>query len=436
MYKSIKLSVAFIFLAFFSAIAQDKKEFDDAVMNGLFEKFTKLQADLKAKKQYEADLEELVDRMCAGLQQWINQKKREQESIARNYKPGYNHKPGEMNLFPIWEEIPAPVPVLPEAKQTNFDLKYGSYLDKITLFKKQLSDQVQRSLGEQRSDQQSIIEDARSIANQNSIVQQMGGADAVMNMSEAERKKAAQRAVAQTMSNPGSFAPNQDAGMKVMMQRMMNDPRYREAYNKMSDAEKQAELKKYMGNAQTERNDAAFEQMLKDRNSTSNAIHIDQVLGKCLQQMQEAAKLYSDGTRLANDFYSGVYKDIENWYKRAYDALPLSTTREKMGLAALIKCRQTMLYAFQQKEAVTRTILWGLSKANTKIAFGEFNDLIGNYPWGKTKKASLVDAKYTESKCAQAVTSLYDEMIRMTNESERLTRIHKGQQEQFELIMK
>ncbi|WP_276501442.1 hypothetical protein [Terrimonas pollutisoli] len=55
----------------------------------------------------------------------------------KSYQPGYNHKPGEMNLFPIWEEIPAPVPSLPEAVQTNFD-KYQNYIDKVEMMKKQL----------------------------------------------------------------------------------------------------------------------------------------------------------------------------------------------------------------------------------------------------------------------------------------------------------
>jgi hypothetical protein len=38
--------------------------------------------------------------------------------------------------------------------------------------------------------------------------------------------------------------------MQAMMQRMMNDPEYQARFEKMSKAEQEAELKKYMGNAQ------------------------------------------------------------------------------------------------------------------------------------------------------------------------------------------
>lgn len=435
MYKCIKLSIVLVCFSLSSAFAQTDKQLDETVMNSLFEKFKKIQADAKAQRQFEDELGKMIDELNAKLKKMIDQQKREQEIANKNYKAGYDHKPGEMNLFPLWEEIPAPIPALPEATRVNFESKYQSYINKVMMLKKQLSDQMQKSVGEQRSDQASMMNDAKAMANQNAIVQQMGGAEAVMNMSEADRKKAAKQAAAQIKSNPGSFAAGKDEGMKAMMARMMSDPQYREAYNKMSDAQKQAELKKYMTTTQVERNDEAFEKMLKDRNKTISAIEVDQILAKCLMQMQDAAERYSDGTVLANDFYSTIYKDLEDWYKKQYDALPLSTTREKMGLDVLLKCRETILYGFQQKEAATRTDLWGLLKGNTKLAFGEFNDMIGNYPWGKMKNASMMDGTYTEAKVAQAVVSLYDEMMRMTKEAERLTKDHKGKQDQYDLIV-
>lgn len=435
MYKSIPISLAIICLSIGSAMAQPKKEMNEAVMNLLFEKFKKIQADAKEYKEFEKETERLADEMAQKIDQMVAEKKHQQEIANKSYKPGYTHKPGEINLFPIWEEIPAPIPSLPEAAKVNFQSKYQSYIDKVTMLKKQMSDAVQQYVGNQRSDKQSMMNDAKAMADQNAIVQQMGGAEAVMNMSEADRKKAAKQAAAQIKSNPGGFAPNQDAGMKAMMEKMMNDPQYRAAYNKMSDAEKQAELKKFMTTKQVERNDAEFEKMLKDRNKTLSAMDVYQLLGKCLQQMQQAAKPYSDGTELANKFYNSIYTELEAWYRKQYDALPLTNTREKIGHANLLKCKEIILYAFQQKEAATRTALWGLLKANTKIAFGEFNDMIGNYPWGQTKNASMMDGNYTEAKVAEAVNSIYDEMIRMAKAAESLTSNHKGQQDTYDLIV-
>ncbi|MBO9572364.1 MAG: hypothetical protein J7497_09175, partial [Chitinophagaceae bacterium] len=329
-----------------------------------------------------------------------------------------------------------PVPSLTEAQQVNFDLKYGSYIDKVNVMKKQLSDMVQEHLGQQRSDKQSVMNDAKADANRNGMVQQMGGADEITKMSQAERKRAAKNAAADVRTNTMAYSGTQDAGMNAMMQKMMNDPQYMAAYNKMSDAEKQAELKKYMGNQMTERNDQAFEASMKERNDTYSSMNIDKIMGESLERMKEAAKIYSDGTELANNFYYGVYEDIAKWYKKQYDVLPETNTHEKIGHAQLIKCRESILYQFHKKEAVTRTVLWNMMKTSTKIAFGKFNDLIGGYPWGKTKNASLIGDSYTELRVAKGVVSLYDEMIRMTKEAELTTRTHKGWQDQFEVVMK
>jgi hypothetical protein len=340
-----------------------------------------------------------------------------------------------MNLFPVWTEIPEPVPSLPEAKKTDFHAKYDLYIDKVTMMKKQLSDMIQDHVGDQRSSNAQMMTDTKSMANKNTFVQQMGGADATMDMSKSERKQSAKETAASIKSNPGAYSSNQNPGMQAMMNRIMSDPQYRDKYNKMTDAQKAEELQKYMGNTVEARDDKAFEQKINDRNQTYSAQNVELLLGRSLKQMEEAAKPYLEGTELANNFFNSVYKQVEDWYMNEFDALPLSKSREKIGLSGLMKCKETILYAFHKQEAVTRTVLWNLFKNNTKIAFGEFNDFIGNYPWGDKKNASLVDGKYTEAKVAQAIVSLYDGMIGMAQGAERLTRNHKGQQEQYETIM-
>lgn len=433
MYKIFKLTVCLIF-CFIAASAQNKSKISEATLNDILAIYKTTKQDAAAQKSYYKILGEKVDNATGQIREWVIQAMQEQQELVKHYKPGYEHKAGEMNLFPLWEEMPGPVPSLPEARLTNAT-KYQAYIDKVTLRKKQLSDMMQQQLTAQRSDQQMMIADAKAAANNNAVVQQMGGTDAVMNMSEAERKQAAQKAAEQVVNNPeGQMSAS--AGLNAMMKRMMNDPEYREAYNKMTDAQKQEELKKYMTSQPVKRDDKTSEELQKNVNNTSAAMNIDMVIAKCLQQMQEATIPYAKGTELANEFYYTVYSDIQKWYKQQYDALPLTEQREKNGLAELMKCRQTIMHAFQEKEAATRTILWNLLKTNTKIAFGEFNDMIGAYPWRKAKNASLVDYNYTEPRVAQAVTSLYDEMIRMTREAEALTNDHKGKQEQFEILMK
>ncbi|MFC0772672.1 hypothetical protein [Terrimonas alba] len=420
-----------------SSFSQQRSAIPDEALDGMLAKFREIQVKRAAEKEMEKILEQAIDEMMVKLKTWIANNEKEEAQFKKNYQPGYNHKPGEMNLFPIWEEIPAPVPSLPEAVQTNFD-KYQNYIDKVEMMKKQLGDMEQQHLGQQRTDQASMMQDAKNMTNKNAVVMQMGGVDAVMNMSKAERKAAAKKIQPGAMPNTAAYSGVPDEGMNAMMQRLMTDKEYQQKYNKMTEAQKEAELKKYMSNKTVKRDDAAFEQSMRERNETNNSAAIQLLLGKCLQQMQQAAVPYSEGTKLANDFYYGLYAGIENWYKKQYDALPLQVMGEghiKVGLSQLDKFKAAVLYRLHKKEAATRTILWTSLKARTKIAFGEFNDFIGAYPWGKSKNANVLDGSYTEPQVAKAVVSLYDEMIRLTKEAEALSRRHKGQQEQYNLIV-
>jgi hypothetical protein len=277
------------------------------------------------------------------------------------------------------------------------------------------------------------------MANRSAVVQQMGGADAVMNMSEAERKAAAAKMKADVTKNPGAYTGVKDPGMNAMMQKMMSDPAYRDKFSRMSEKEKQAELQKFMTTPTAPRNDLAHEASMKERDEAKAAVDVNLLLSKTLGNMQEAAKPIAEGTNIANEYYEALYNNLRSWYQAQYDALPMEVvgeTREKKGLAELDKFSALMFYLIQKKEAATRTVLWSSLKNRTKIAFGEFNDFIGTYPWGQKKGASLIDASYTEPQVASAVNSIYNEMIRMARDAESLTKKHKGQQEQYELMTK
>jgi len=70
-------------------------------------------------------------------------------------------------------------------------------------------------------------------------------------MSEDELKQAAAQAVGSYTQSLSGAPPNASGGgMQAMMQRLMSDPAYQARFEKMSKAEQEAELQKYMGNAQ------------------------------------------------------------------------------------------------------------------------------------------------------------------------------------------
>ncbi len=436
--KTVMAMLALAF-AITSSYGQAKSNTQDTALTAMFRKFKEIKDPKIAVKEVEKKLETSMGKKYQELQNWLAANKKEEDQLLRDYTPTYKHKQGDMNLYPIWEEIPSPIPSLPEASQVNFDAKYKSYESKVEMQQKQLSDMLQQHLGDQRDSKAEIMADARNMANRNAAVQKMGGADALMNMSEAERKAAGEKLKADMIKNPGAYTGTSDPGMQAMMQKMMSDPAYREKFSKMSEKEKQAEMKKFMSPQIAPRNDVAYEASMKERDDAKAAVDLNMLLSKTQGNMQEAAKPYAEGTNLANEYYEGLYSQLRTWYKTQYDALPMEVmgeTREKKGLAELDKFSAMMFYLIQKKEAATRTILWTSLKNRTKIAFGEFNDFIGNYPWGQKKGASLVDASYTEPQVANAVNSIYNEMLNLTRDSKSLTKKHKGQQEQFELIMK
>ncbi|MCX6319432.1 MAG: hypothetical protein NTW29_19300 [Bacteroidetes bacterium] len=419
---------------------QQQSVITDQMMNSLFVKFKQIQraAELERQRDFK-EFEAALDKGLAARFASILALQKEDARMAKEYRPGYQHKPGEMNLFPVFEDIPAPVPSLPEAKTVNFDQKYRAFIDRVEVMMKQLSDMEAQHVAQQRTGKDQMMRDAKNEANKNAVVQQMGGADAFMKMSEAERKNAARNMKENVLNNTGAYSGVSDPGMNAMMKRMMNDPAYREKYNKMSDAEKEAELKSYMTNKTIPRDDKAFEQSMAERNKTNYQVSIQQLLGRCLERMLEASKQVGNSTRIADEFYTSLYMAIAKWHKEQADALPVVVSgemREKVGLGALNKFREAIEYAIQKREAVTRTILWTSLKLRTKLAFGEFNDFIGSYHWGKEKNENLIDGSYTEAQVAKAVQSIYDQMVQFTNSAEGLTSKHKGQQEQYELIMK
>ena len=90
--------------------------------------------------------------------------------------------------------------------------------------------------------------EAAAMANTNPVIAGMGGYEKVSQMSESEARAAAQQAANTYMADPLAASGVQSAGMAAMYQKIMNDPVYAKKFQKMSDAEKEAELRKFMAN--------------------------------------------------------------------------------------------------------------------------------------------------------------------------------------------
>jgi hypothetical protein len=100
----------------------------------------------------------------------------------------------------------------------------------------------------QKEGQAGLEKASRKEADKSALVQQMGGIDKIEKMSEEERKTAALKAANNIMDNPAmAMGGTGNAGMDKLMQEMMQNPELAKKFEKMSDAEKQAFMKKYVG---------------------------------------------------------------------------------------------------------------------------------------------------------------------------------------------
>jgi hypothetical protein len=195
-------------------------------------------------------------------------------------------------------------------------------------------------------------------------------------MSEAEAQRAAIQAAGdyqQSLAGAPGNAPS--GGMQAMMQRMMNDPAYQERFEKMTKQEQEAEVRKYMGNAQapappTEET-AAERRAKRATNETAAVIARQKELSDIRQRMNgiDAVFTKKDQAILATP---GGYDQIAKEISARVEKLPVVATGEAGDMVDPVK-----LQALQREQATRertratwelqqRAALYGQRKARYK----------------------------------------------------------------------
>jgi hypothetical protein len=134
-----------------------------------------------------------------------------------------------------------------QSQQIELDVFYAPFNQKVAAAREVIKDAV----ANRAKNQEALAQRSIGQANASPIISRMGGVDKMSKMSEEELKQAAAQAAGsytQSLSGAPTNAPG--GGMQAMMQRLMSDPAYQARFEKMSKAEQEAELQKYMGNAQ------------------------------------------------------------------------------------------------------------------------------------------------------------------------------------------
>ncbi len=170
---------------------------------------------------------------------------------------------------------------------------------------------------------------AAAQANQNPIVASMGGVEKVAQMSPEQAEAAARQAAAAYMADPFAASGVQSAGMTAMYQKIISDPAYAARFEKMSEKEKEAELRKYMANdkpqiqtaAQVEEHRRKTEQQTLQANKVRAAMEFQQQIAAFSAKVIEIQAAY---IRQRNDRLTapGNHTEIELDHGKKYALIP------------------------------------------------------------------------------------------------------------------
>lgn len=199
---------------------------------------------------------------------------------------------GKTDFAAFYTEAPLPPANTGDAARRNFgadwrnpipnalDNFYQPFTDKvesaINVYKQYYAQKMEAYYGQQN--EASMHAQAAAQANQSPIIASMGGVDKVAQMSPEEARAAALQAVESYKADP--FAANgvQSAGMTALYQKIISDPAYAARFEKMSEKEKEAELRKYMANdkpqIQTPAQVAAHQQKVEQQNQQANKVRL------------------------------------------------------------------------------------------------------------------------------------------------------------------
>ena len=365
------------------------------------------------------------------------------QQMAREYTPTYQHVAGEINLLPFFEQIPAPVPGLPAARNIDEDGYYDPFVDRMEVFKKQLAEEARRNstilklydkggkpavekAAGMEANKSDLIKQmggmdkiknmseaqrkalATKIMNENAVIAQMGGVDKISNMSDAERKKAGMVAI---KKNPGAVAPNNDPVLQAFMQKMKTEPQYAAQYKKMSINKQQEEYRQF-SIAQSgidpffndhEKADRKFEATMAKRSLALDAIAVQKLLARIKEKLEN-------------------YTAPINLFKQKCDAYIEQLRAVSTGIEGY--------YQVATAEARINAMIWDLYKNAYKYAIGEFNDFVGNH-WGKTdfSRGELSD---TNLQIAAGIASVYEALINFAEDAKKQTRRNKSKQLYYE----
>ncbi|MBS1850662.1 MAG: hypothetical protein JST79_07095 [Acidobacteria bacterium] len=196
---------------------------------------------------------------------------------------------GKTNIHALLEAAPGVPRSTAEAadRWKQSDAIYQPFQQKVEAAHKQLQESM-AARAHQAPDAATMEKQAKAMSNANPIVSGMGGVDKIQQMTPEQREAAARQSAANYQQSLVTGNGRNSPAMQAMMQKMMTDPAYRARFMQMSEAEKEAELRKNMGPVapQSVEDHQKGQQELKAADEIRNSQAIQQDLQKMTQRIQ------------------------------------------------------------------------------------------------------------------------------------------------------
>ncbi|MBI1224830.1 MAG: hypothetical protein GC192_06300 [Bacteroidetes bacterium] len=325
-----------------------------------------------------------------------------------------------------------------QPNSTVLDNFYQPYEDKLNRKINEYQAYAKQKMEQGGATEADYMEQATAMANSNPIIANMGGYEKVSQMSEAEAKAAANQAAVQYMADPFAANGMQSAGMSALYQKIISDPAYAKKFEKMSEAEKEAELRKYMANDQPvaktpaemaqHRNQVAQQQTQADR--IRNAQEIQLKIAEWQQEMTEIGMEF--GQQIQEIEQAGkTHNAISEAYGKRYQAIPMvelgeygrDHDPEKVRPLRIEEAKMHQERAQQELKENTAALIVAAEKYKTLIsAYLDYIKLNNAKIYGGTSAKDMMEATNTEQPLLAFEAGLLSIGLQLSDYSKEITK--------------
>lgn len=297
---------------------------------------------------------------------------------------------GESDRIALLKGIPAPKDPLAALQADPRDNE--KYQEKIERLKEQAEAEARRIAEStdmmkkyKKEGKEGLIREAEDKADKNEIVKDMGGVQALRNMSEAERQEVAKKMVAkqtggytpeeirkmtpeqrkqlayQMAANKNS-APGSD-GAAAFTQLLMSNPGYRAEYEKMSDAEKQKVYQDFLkANGSTHTQPVITKEMKENEQDAREAIELAKLSEKYQQELQSLFQPIQELEQRYMQESDAKDKKLSDWTAKEVENLPTVRDSEygarKDGEERVLFTEAVLRYAIGQERVAKEREIW------------------------------------------------------------------------------